>query len=187
MSNWTPLTPPPAPSGISIFPDTPEKQTLCSYGLLDKLSFTYGFLVGLTVTVNAQWLKIVEGTSQPSSPFSQSVSVTRGTSTTNTDTHKFSASLGVADSLFSVGASISESISNTVTFSESVTDSITFTISNDTAPVSAVWWQLQYSFDLSGGIAGNWPKSWAPTAPFTSTISVLHREYASSEWISGSN
>jgi hypothetical protein len=182
MSNWTAIKAPPAPSGVSIFPAPPARQALYSYDPPDRVSWTFGFMVDLTVTVYAQWVKLVEGTSQPSSPFSQSVSVTRGTSTSQTDTRKFSSGLGVADDLLSISASISESVSTTVSFSESVTDTVTFNIAAAKAAVSAVWWQLQYSFELTGGIAGNWPKSKAPTSTFSSTITLLHREYASSEW-----
>lgn len=183
MIKLPPILPPPSPTNIDKFPSEPAPQKLTSTTLPVTLSFTYGVLVDLSIVMNARWVKLLEGTSQPIAPFCLSVSYTKGTETSTTDTHKFSASLGVADNILSVGASLSETFSKTISFTESETIETKFYIQNDTTPVSAVWWQLQLEFLLSGGIAADWPYSKKKTGAVNACIRVKHEEYASSEWL----
>lgn len=184
MSTWTAITPPPKPTALNIFPDAPAKQQVLSVSLPDQITLNHGLFASLTLTVQAQWQKILEGTSQPASAFQQSQSVTMGTSVSDSDTSKFSAGLGCKDDLFSVSASLSTSVEKKVSFSTSVTEEITFNISNSSVPVSAVWWQLVYYYELNGEVLGNWPSNWTPTGTLSASIAQLQREYASSEFVS---
>ncbi len=165
MSNltWNDIPAPPAPTGINQFPPDPSivqvAQTnlpLQSIKIPDpKESGTEDYIMenilyDQVLTVTAQWKKVVAATASPSTPFHQTNSVTTGTSTTETITKSFSASLGVKASLVSIGASMSQTFSQSITMSESQTISQEFSVTPKEGEISAIWWQLVYTFTITG-------------------------------------
>lgn len=191
MTTWSAIAAPPAPPGFAKSPALPAMQPIFTTSLPDTFSLSYGLLIGLELTVNAQWQKVLEGTSQPASPFNQQQSVTMGVSASQTDTTKMSAAFGCKDDLFSLGGSISKSVARTITLSASVTDTISFSVQNSDTPVTGVWWQLCYIYDVTGskleavvGADGKpQPKEGATANTFSAQLSAMQPVYASSEYV----
>ncbi len=150
---WTEVPPPPAPTAINDFPATPPRIQVARLELPNKV-ITQGPLdlkisrLSQVLTVYGQWTKLVSGTATVDSPFSQSESYTTGTVTTDSTTKSFSVSLGVSGSLGSIGGSLSESFTHTVSLSESKTVTSTFNISPKSGSVSLIWWQLVHTFEI---------------------------------------
>ncbi len=150
---WTEVPPPPAPTAINDFPATPPRIQVARLELPNEMVSKEP--LGLTIsrlsqvlTVYGQWTKLVSGTATVDSPFSQSESYTTGTVTTDSTTKSFSVSLGVSGSLGSIGGSLSESFTHTVSLSESKTVTSTFNISPKSGSVSLIWWQLVHTFEI---------------------------------------
>jgi hypothetical protein len=160
MSTWNPVPPPPAPTGINNFPSTPPVVKVSQVNLPDQtvdlhpgLEFGPKLVNKLTnqvLTVTGKWEKVVSCTASPETPFNQTDSVTTGTSTTNTTTKSFSDSLGVAESFLSISASMTESFSHSVTVSESKTISQEFQVTPKEGEISAIWWQMVYTYTITG-------------------------------------
>lgn len=159
MSNWK-TVPPPVPTGINNFPSSPPAVQVSQVNLPDQTlgsPFEGGIftdivnkLTNQVLTVTGKWEKVVSCSASPATPFNQTDSVTTGTSTTDTTTKSFSASLGVAGSLLSISESMTESFSHTVTVSESKTISQEFQVTPKEGEISAIWWQMVYTFTITG-------------------------------------
>jgi hypothetical protein len=190
MSNWKPVPPPPAPTGINQFPATPPTVQVSQTSLPDQkegivklfIGEIYNDLTGQILTVTGHWQKVVSFTASPTTPFSQTDSVTTGTSTTDTTTNSFSASLGVAGSLGSISASMTHTFSHSVTLSESKTISQEFQVIPKTGEVSAIWWQLVHTYTITGTSAAVVAGERGPSQAFTKQLVSTAKTFVSSTY-----
>jgi hypothetical protein len=156
MATWNEPPPPPAPTGINVFPANPEAVVCWKGNIPDQIInvdfFKFGY-VDQVLTITGRYIPAVSATVSPDAPFEQQISVTTGVSTTDTDTKQFGASLGVAGSIGSIGLSISETIQHSTTWSQSTTVTNTFKLQSTKGMISGVWWQLVYDYTIDGTLA----------------------------------
>lgn len=193
MSNWKPVPAPPAPTGINQFPATPTTVQVFQTSLPDQKEVLqkttafgelYNDLTGQILTVTGHWQKVVSCTASPTTPFSQTDSVTTGTSTTDTTTNSFSTSLGVAGSLGSISASLTHTISHSITLSESKTISQEFLVTPKTGEVSAIWWLLVHTYTITGTSTAIWTANghrW-PSQAFTKKLVSTAKTFVSTTY-----
>jgi hypothetical protein len=136
-------------------------------------------MTGLRIRVTAQWLKLFAVCCGPNTPFSKSITVTSGTTSSETSTASFATSLGVSSKLGSISAKLSEITSQTIKFTKSTTIETDFSVTPATEQTTVVWWQPIYTYHLQGVEIyhpnGNSPK----VVPINSTIVHYHEEYVS--------
>ncbi|WP_417449160.1 hypothetical protein [Kordiimonas sp.] len=174
---WTKLpTPPPGISALYDFPDTPL-ITQVAYIPIPPQTTTPPYMTGMQITVTAQWLKLLAVSCSPSTPFSKSITVTKGTSSSTTTTESFSASLGVAGKLGSISAKLSDMTSQTITFTKSETIETTFAVNPKKHQTAVVWWQPVYTYHLRGVQIYHPGSSFPKTVPINATIVHYHQEY----------
>ena len=145
---WPNIPSPPSPTGINQFPNAPSSVVVYNQSIPNQdaiLKYT-----NLNLKIEAQWKLVVSATATPATPFSQSVSVTTGSSSTKTNTQEFSGSFGLISDFFSIGAKVSDTISESVTISVSDTVSEDFGISPKNETVTACWWQLYIKYTITG-------------------------------------
>lgn len=190
MSNWNPILQPPAPTQINQFPDVPLPVQVSQTNLKDQkkvinmgagMIYTKEFK-DQVLTITCQWKKIVSATVTPETPFSQTVSVTTGTSTTDTTTQSFSESLGVGGKLASISASMTETFSHSITLSKSKTVSRDFQIKSTAGSVSAIWWQKVYTYTINGTIIRSIFGSKGVSEPFTTKMEASESTFVSTQY-----
>jgi len=156
MAHFTLLPSPPAPSGIDQWPPPPEEQLCWTESLPDqKISIDIGggsFLIGTlknqTLSVYGKYMQLLQGTvTKATSPLIRRVTVTRGTSTTVSESTTISASFGVSlPGIGDLGAKIDQTVGYSQTWHESKSTEDTFNITTDNEKVSAIWWQARFRY-----------------------------------------
>ncbi len=190
---WNKIPAPPAPTGINQFPAAPPIIQVAQTKLPDQKKQLTDIIIieqvhcDQILTVTAQWKKVLSCTASPSTPFNQTDSVTTGTSTTDTITKSFSASLGVAASLGSIGASMSETFSHSITMSKSKTISQQFSVTPTKEEISAIWWQLVYTYTIKGKVKLLMEGKASDETPFTTTISNADETFISTVYPNSAN
>ncbi|MDC1162095.1 hypothetical protein OAT18_01500 [Tenacibaculum sp.] len=190
MLDWKQMPQPPSPTGINVFPGTPEKVLLFSSDLPEiKARVTgipgvyYAIFKDQVLTIHGQWNKVVQCTASPSTPFSQSDSVTTGATFSTTSTETVALHFGVANSLLSIGGALTDTTTHTTTLHQSVTKTQDFKVTPLKTEISAVWWQLVYTYTITGekGItAGNGP--YQPQGNFNAQFISSPKTFSSTQY-----
>lgn len=150
---WTPVPPPPAPTGINQLPAMP-KPAVCWTGSLPWMSPA---IKSKTLTVNGVWVLVVSGTASPNSTFKKTVTYESGASFTTGTESEFAGSLEVKSTLLDIGASLSKTTSEETTLSANVTHSYEFELSSEKGEVTVAVWQLVYTYTIVTKSEAVWP------------------------------
>jgi len=153
MAHFKLLPSPPAPTGIDQWPPPPEEQLCWTDSLPDQEIKIVGIIVlgtlkNQTLSVYAQYTQLLQGTvTKETSPLIRQVTVTRGTSTTVSESTTISVSFGVSlPGIADLGAKIDQTVGYSQTWHESKSTADTFNITTDNDKVSAIWWQARFRY-----------------------------------------
>lgn len=145
---WTPVPPPPAPTGINQWPAAPT-PTLCWQGPLPNVGIG---VTDLTLTVTGVYQLVLEATVSPNISFSKTITRVKGASFTVGTEEEFSASLGVGNDFVDIGAGLSRVTTHQTTLSASITEEWLYDLTSSSGQVSIAIWQLVYTYTITGVI-----------------------------------
>lgn len=144
---WPNIALPPSPSGINQFPDNPLPVEVFNRSIPDK--FEKVKFENLNLKIEAQWEPVFSATAGPETPFSESVTVKTGASSTQKNTQQFSGSLGVTD-FVNIGAALTETIGESVTISVSESISKKWGLYPKKISKTECMWQLCIKYTITG-------------------------------------
>ncbi len=161
--SWIDIPLPPAPAGLQDFPLNPEAHIVATKPLPDREVFLTFKIMGIeynlklftrvnqSISVIGYYTKIVQAIVTPEMPFRQTMTVTKGTSRTESFSAALEVSMGgTIKGILNLGAKVSTTFGKSITFSEAVTESHQFELSSKSGSLNGIWWQAVYEYHLNG-------------------------------------